>query len=355
VTGRTRARTWAGAPLIALALVGASCGGSATSTAQLAPATHPALFYDDATFFASVSAAAALPLPEDDVAGAIIPHDWRGGVYIAWLFRSMAERDPPATVILIGPNHDNEGFRGVLTSELAWSTRFGAVQPDRQLIDVLIREGLISVDEPVLGTEHSVAGIMPAIAYYLPGARVVPLIIRGDAGPDDAERIGRALASRLDGATLLVAAVDFSHDLISSAAQHNNAVTLTALRAGDSAMLFTLDNRYLDSPESIAVLMASMASVGAGPFVLTADTNSAALRGDELAPTTSYLVGYYTAALAQAAVPYGQDNTHEPIQAGALRGLGSAVPDLAGGNRAYRNEVRTIRPARPPLVLSSPE
>ena len=65
-------------------------------------------------------------------------------------------------------------------------------------------------------------------------------------------------------------------------------------------MLFTLDNTYLDSPESIAVLMAAMASAGAGPFVLTADTNSAALRGDELAPTTSYLVGYYPAAAGSA-------------------------------------------------------
>ena len=206
-------------------------------------------------------------------------------------------------MILIGPNHDNEGYPGVLTSELPWATAFGAVQPDRERIDALIGAGLISVDEPVLTTEHSVAGIMPAIAYYLPGVRVVPLIIRGDAAPEDAERLGRSLAAQLDGTTLLVAAVDFSHDLVSSAAERNNAVTLTALRAGDSAMLFTLDNRYLDSPESIAILMASMASAGAGPFVLTADTNSAALRGDELAPTTSYLVGYYTAAPAWPALP----------------------------------------------------
>jgi AmmeMemoRadiSam system protein B len=257
---------------------------------------HPALFYNDATFFSSVHAAATLPMLEGDAAGGIIPHDWRGGEYITWLFRSLAERNAPATVILVGPNHDNEGYPGVLSSELAWSTPFGVVQPDRERIAALVDRGLVSIDEPVLTTEHSVAGIMPAIAYYLPGARVVPLIIRGDAGPEDARRLGQALASQLDGATLLVAAVDFSHGLVSSAAERNNAVTLTALRTGDSAMLFTLDNRYLDSPGSIAVLMASMVSAGAGPFVLTADTNSAALRGDELAPTTSYLVGYYAAA-----------------------------------------------------------
>jgi AmmeMemoRadiSam system protein B len=261
----------------------------------MAPAAHSALFYDAATFFSSVRVAATMPLAEGDVTGAIIPHDWRGGAYIAWLFRSLAERDSLATVILIGPNHDNEGHPGVLTSELPWVTAFGRVEADRERIDALIGRGLISVDERVLSTEHSVAGIMPAIAYYLPGRRVVPLIIRGNAGPEDAQRLGRALASQLDGTTILVAAVDFSHDLVSSAAERNNGVTLSALLAGNSATLFTLDSRYLDSPESIAVLMASMASAGAGPFVLTADTNSAALHGDELAPTTSYLVGYYTA------------------------------------------------------------
>jgi hypothetical protein len=74
-------------------------------------------------------------------------------------------------------------------------------------------------------------------------------------------------------------------------------------------MLSTLDNRYLDSPESIAVLMAGMESAGSGPFILTADTNSAALRGDELAPTTSYLVGYYAAAAGSARTSGGSLHT----------------------------------------------
>lgn len=307
--------SWPVAALIIVALGGASCRETATSTsatstsaasaaatspARVAPPAHQALFYDDAAFFAAVQRAAVLSPAKVEVAGTIIPHDWRGGAYIAWIFRSAAERSPPDAVILIGPNHDDEGYAQVLTSELAWATPFGTVHPDHDRIHALIGDGLVSVDEAVLSTEHSVAGIMPAIAYYLPGARVVPLIIRADAGVEDAERLGRALASQLDGTTLLVAAVDFSHDLTSSAAQRNNAVTLAALRAGDRATLFTLDNRYLDSPESIAVMMAAMKSVGSGPFTLTADTNSAAMRGDELAPTTSYLVGYYPSAAGTA-------------------------------------------------------
>lgn len=293
----------ASAALIALALAGASCGGSGAPSAGQAPVTQPALFYSESTFYSSVREASALPGPEGRVAGGIIPHDWLGGRYIAWLFQGLAASGPPETVVLIGPNHDNEGRPGPLTSALAWSTPFGMVEPDTARIDALVADGAVTVDDPVLTTEHSVAGIMPAIAYYLPGARVVPVIIRGDARPADTSRLARALAAQLGGDTVLVAAVDFSHDLTSSQALRNNAVTLDAVRRGDSASLFTLGNDFLDSPESIAVLMETMADVGAGPFVLTADADSAGLRGDLLAPTTSYLVGYYPSAGSAAGPP----------------------------------------------------
>jgi AmmeMemoRadiSam system protein B len=293
MTRTRRLAAWPCAALTALALATASCGGSAAPAPQTAPLTQPALFYDEATFFSSVREAASMPPPDGRVAGGVIPHDWLGGRYITWLFQGLAAGEAPETVILIGPNHDNEGRPGALTSALAWSTPFGVVEPDAARIDALIAQGIVTVDEPVLTTEHSVAGIMPAIAYYLPGTRVVPVILRGDTSPAETSRIAAALAAQLGDDAVLVAAVDFSHDLVQRAAERNNAVTLDALQRGDSATLFTLNNQFLDSPESIAVLMEAMSQAGAGAFVLTADTNSAALRGDELAPTTSYLVGYY--------------------------------------------------------------
>jgi AmmeMemoRadiSam system protein B len=295
MTGRACGRAWAVTGLLVLAAGSLSCGKSPTSEVELAPASHQLIFYDEQTFFTSVRVADTLTHAPSPIAGAIVPHDWRGGEYITWLFRSLAA-NPPATVVVIGPNHDNEGYPGVLTSLLPWSTPFGVVQPDRERIGALVSQRAISVDEEVLTTEHSVAGIMPAISYYLPEANVVPLIIRGDATLEDSERLGRQLASVIASDTLVVAAVDFSHDLVASASERNNSVTLRALNDWNGAALLTLNNQYLDSPESIVALMAAMRQAGSGAFVLRADTNSARLRGDELAPTTSYLVGYYPAA-----------------------------------------------------------
>src|SRR3990172_11618039 len=111
--------------------------------------------------------------------------------------------------------------------------------------------------------------------------------------PAEARRLGEALASRWDEGTVFVASVDFSHDLVESQAERNDTLTLEALRWGDAATLFTLDNRYLDSPPAIATLMAAMTGLGADHFVLLENTNSGALLNDQLAPTTSYVLGYY--------------------------------------------------------------
>jgi AmmeMemoRadiSam system protein B len=287
--------------LIALVLVAAACGRGAASSPQAAAPSHPSLWFEGATFYGAVRSAESMPAPEGQIAGGIIPHDWLGGRFITSFFRGLGAGDPPSTVILIGPNHDNKGSAGALTSDLSWATPFGVVEPDQERIGALIARDLVAVDNTVLTTEHSVAGIMPAIAYYLPHARVVPIILRGDYGPDETARLAEALAEQAGGDVVIVTAVDFSHDLVQSEAARNDTITLQALRGGDSGRLFTLDNRFLDSPPSIAVLMETMAALGAGPFELLADTNSGALHNDELAPTTSYIVGYYPAGDAGAA------------------------------------------------------
>ncbi len=70
-------------------------------------------------------------------------------------------------------------------------------------------------------------------------------------------------------------------------------LTLRAIRALDTGLLYTLGNDYLDSPPSIGVLLESMRALGSEEFVLLEHTNSGALAGDELSPTTSYFTGYY--------------------------------------------------------------
>ena len=297
--GRPLSSRWAALALLPAALLvplvatSGSDGAPASTAVPAAYGSHPALFFDEAMFTEAVRSAQSVPEPDGPVVGGIIPHHLLPGHLIAGFFRGLAAGDAPETVILIGPNHDNEGSARILTSELPWETPFGAVEPDLETIRALTADGLATVEDRVLTTEHSVAGIMPAIKYYLAGARVAPIILSGDVTPAEAQRLGEALAARWSEGTVLVAAVDFSHGLLRSQAERNDALTIEALRAGDAGALFTLDNRYLDSPPSIAALMAAMKALGANDFVLIENTNSGALLEDELTPTTSYVLGYY--------------------------------------------------------------
>lgn len=262
---------------------------------EVAPPSHPALFFDEKLFYESVATAASTAKPRGEVAGGIIPHHWLGGHLITSFLQGLAADDPPETVVLVGPNHQNAGRARVLTSHLPWSTPFGLVEPDEAWIDGLTDAGLAGLEPPVLTTEHSVAGIMPAIRYYLPEARVAPLILQGELSPVEARRLGEALAARLDENTVVIAAVDFSHYLVSRETARYDAITLDVLRTFDSERVFTFDNNYLDSPPSIAVLMAAMLGAGAEEFVLLENTDSGTLTQDELIATTSYISGYYPA------------------------------------------------------------
>lgn len=262
---------------------------------EVARPSHPALFFDGKMFYEAVSASSSAPEPVGRVAGGIIPHHWVGGYLITSFFQGLAASDPPDTVVLIGPNHPNAGRARALTSDLAWETPFGLVEPDDDWIDALVQSGLVELEPPVLTTEHSVAGIMPAIKYYLPNARVVPLILHGDLTALQARELGEAIAARWDEDVAVVAAVDFSHYLVQREVAHYDAITLETIRSFDIDRLFTFDNNYLDSPPSIAVLLAAMLGVGSDEFVLLENTNSGVLTQDELIATTSYITGYYPA------------------------------------------------------------
>ena len=262
--------------------------------AAIARQVHPLTFFDDQAFAQALSRATATdPTPMPGARAVIVPHHWLAGHLILNSLRDLAVSGDYRRIILIGPNHINAGGAAVITSDLAWQTPFGLVKPDGEAIGRLTGDG-VAVSEPsVLTYEHAVAGIVPAIAYFLPQARVVPLVLRSDLTPTEVEALAAALAPLLDGKTALVAAVDFSHYLSAQQARQNDRETLAALQSLDSSRILSFSNEHVDSPASIAALMETMRLLGATEFELRENINSSDLGGPALAPVTSYITGYY--------------------------------------------------------------
>lgn len=255
---------------------------------------HPAAFYSPRAFSAALERLSATGVePSRGARVVIVPHHWLAGHLILGGLRDLAAAGGVRRVILVGPNHIGAGGAAATTSGRGWATRFGVVGADRAAVSSLVRRGLARSEPDVLTWEHSISGIVPAIAREVPGARVVPLALRAARTPGEVRLLAAALAGMMDRGTVLVASVDFSHYLSAAQARERNRESVSALRAMDAARVLGWGNEHLDSPPSIALAIETARALGATEFVLRADSDSARLGGSSLADVTSYVAGYY--------------------------------------------------------------
>ncbi|MBI3272110.1 MAG: AmmeMemoRadiSam system protein B [Planctomycetes bacterium] len=120
-------------------------------------------------------------------------------------------RARPRRVLLLGPNHRGEFFRGLATSAFAaYRTPLGLVPVDVAAVDALRALPLFSPHRGAEESEHALELELPFLQRVLGDFRLVPLIV-GELGPRDYEPAAAALGLLLDGDTLVVASSDFTH------------------------------------------------------------------------------------------------------------------------------------------------
>lgn len=263
------------------------------------PGEHPPTFYVEDLFYDGLSARFGSPLEPQATGdkrtakGVIVPHHYVASGFITEGFELLAARRP-STVVVIGPNHNEVGESVIQTSDYAWATPFGTVLPDVEALAAFKAGGLVRADEVTAAQEHSVGGMMPYVAKFLPGAKVVPLMLKrfpSEQEADDLVARLTALARRDDVA--VVASVDFSHYLTAMQADARDEETLRTMRERDYETMLTFTNDNIDSPISIAVFLRAMDALGIGNYRLLRHDNSARLLNDPIASTTSYVTAVY--------------------------------------------------------------
>lgn len=237
----------------------------------------------------------AIDFPAERIKAGIVPHDLRHAEYIAHFLKNLKNQSPE-TILLIGPNHREFGHSSLITASNYWQTYFGVLQTNQELINILKEKGLVS-DEPwVVEQDHTIAGIVPYIAYYLPKTKIVPLIFKSEFGVTDIENLVSSLENILPKSIVIIAAVDFSHYLTSRQAEESDKVTAKALADFDYQKILSFGERfndYVDSPPSIAFLMLWMQKQGVKNIEILANTNSGKLEHRETEPVTSYFEAIY--------------------------------------------------------------
>lgn len=256
--------------------------------------SHKAVFFEKRSFEEGIQRVKSSNQKFDQgVKGGVVPHDFFISFIITDFFKRLSYQKPK-TIILLGPNHYEKGEFKVLTSLYDWETPFGLVQPDDLMIRILIDYNLVQVNEEILPKDHSLAGIMPFIKYYLPETKVVPLLLSGYMIKEETSLLAEKLTQFSKEGAFIVSAVDFSHYLTTQKAQENDEITLRAIKDLDYQRIFKMNNDFLDSPPALVTLLMVMEKREIRKMDLLFHTNTGELQNNKYIPTTSYFsIAFY--------------------------------------------------------------
>jgi hypothetical protein len=213
------------------------------------------MFFDQGNFNDAVASAESIK-PENDIRAIIVPHHLVPSRFLAGMFKRASGRQID-TVMIIGPNHFNVGAETMTTALAEWETPYGKVKSDAVAVGKLAHSLGLGYNGEAFENEHSVGAMLPFIKYYLPRAGIVPVILSSYAGEKEAHKLSDWLKDNIDGNTLVVYSIDFSHYLAKDRADENDLVTESLMRDGEVGKILRLGNDFVDSPATLAASLLS--------------------------------------------------------------------------------------------------
>lgn len=234
--------------------------------------------------------------PSSEIRGIVVNHHLLAGNLQAEMFDLVATEESK-TVILLSPNHFSGGEKNIEVSTYDWSTPFGVLENDRELSSKLIKKGDYGNSETFFNNEHGVSSLVAFIKKSLPNADIIPIALKSNATNKDIESLSARLDELLPQDALVVASLDFSHDLPLDIAEFHDIRALRTLKDQHSENLDSLD---IDSVPVLKTLLTIMKMRGSDNFHLVGHSNSALIIGNkELTETTSYITGYFSKESSQ--------------------------------------------------------
>lgn len=237
----------------------------------------------------------------EGVAAAVLPHHTLAGPKLMELWTDIADRSDPSVIVVIGPNHDNDGSGLVQTTHGVWTSPFGTVETDDGLVDRLVSLGVATDEEGTFVNEHAVGTHVPYLAELFPGVPILPVIAKSPAGADEALSLVLVLQQILPDDALVVSSIDFSHYLPQDATDAMDAETLAHIAARRYTELERLHSDHLDAPYAMIAYLLWGDRNGFHSDLVWQET-SHRLMNDPNAPGTSYLVFFSTSKTSKAPI-----------------------------------------------------
>ncbi len=260
-----------------------------TFASQTAESHYP--IYPDPTIYQSAYNTVSEHEVVGPIRGVLVNHHLLAASFITDTLNAAAKQNIQR-VILISPNHFSVGQGDIITTIQDWRLPVGSITIDREVVDFLAKENLVTIDESPWQHEHGIYNILPAIQHYFPQTTIIPIILKDGTSDEQVDQLSIALRRYDDETTLVVGSFDFSHYKTSAIADAHDEASLKAVQDENVNALIGLDT---DSVPGLRLFLQLMRGDAANNFALFHHSNSAKIIGDlALTSTTSYITGVFT-------------------------------------------------------------
>lgn len=217
-------------------------------------------YYQHDGFLAGAASAQAYSLPAGRLVSGMVPHHLVAADMLSGFFTlAAAQEGGYDRVILLSPSHfAQDTIAPIVTAPAAWNTPFGTVAADEDTIHTVLDDTSISASEDAAALErdHGIAGLVPYIAYYLPGVPLTACLIANSTPQTGLDALFTVLKDIcLGGRTLLIASIDCSHYLQPTQAAEHDAQTAEAIEAFNYETISHFTDANVDSPECLSLFL----------------------------------------------------------------------------------------------------
>ncbi len=224
---------------------------------------------------------------EEKILGGIVNHHLLAKEFVDEVLVTLKEQQPKR-IVLISPNHFNQGAGDIQTADLLWRSPVGEVKTPCGIL----QEGIVSNEPLTFLGEHGVSNIIPFIKKYLPDTEVLPLVVKEKTDFASLDAVAESLASLED--TIFLGSFDFSHELPPLVSEFRDQKSLDVITSFDLA---GTDNIAVDSKRGLYLLLKVLEKKGAQNFSLFRNSNSGFLIKEDITDATSYITGVFERGL----------------------------------------------------------
>lgn len=224
----------------------------------------------------------------------VVPHHEVAKAWISEFWATIAT-SKPQTIIIISPNHFDVDKEKIITAQNTWNTSVGRVETNNDVIDSLKKLPFLIIDSTAVSQDHGITTHIPYIAHFMPGTKIIALLVSNYIGMEEINTLATTLAKDLDSKNdVVVASIDFSHYLSKGESEKKDEITKQLIETNDANHIINLNNDYLDARSGMILVQQLAYQLGCKQPTFFHHGNSADFINASSGSTTSYFIFGYT-------------------------------------------------------------